>query len=262
MGIVNVTPDSFSDGGRFLQSEAAVEHALRLIDQGADIIDIGGESTRPGAAPVDIATELERVIPVVEQVRRQSDVAISIDTSKPGAMAQALQHDIDMINDVRALQEPGALDVVAEHACHLCLMHMQGQPRTMQESPAYDDVVADIAGFFRERIDACKLAGIDPGRIVLDYGFGFGKTPEHNLQLLNRTQEFKQVHGLPHPLLVGLSRKSTIGLIVEDRLIGSISGGLAALERGASILRVHDVAETAAAVRVWQSIKKEQLPAG
>lgn len=259
MGIVNVTPDSFSDGGHFLEPEKAISHALQMIDAGADIVDIGGESTRPGAAAVSIEEELNRVLPVVEGIRRQSQVAISVDTSKPEVMAAALGLDIDMINDVKALQVPGSLEAVADSDCHICLMHMQGNPETMQDRPSYADVVTEVSVFFQERIAACKEAGIDRSRLALDFGFGFGKTPEHNLQLLNRLPTFQS---LGMPLLVGLSRKSTIGQIVEDRLIGSISGGLAALERGASILRVHDVAETVAAIRVWQSIKKEQLPAG
>lgn len=255
MGILNVTPDSFFDGGEFNDVDRALRHAAAMIAAGVDIIDIGGESTRPGAAPVTAAREIQRVLPVVAALRAESDVAVSIDTSKPEVMAAALCEDIDLVNDVMALQAPGALDVMAAGSLPVCLMHMQGEPRTMQKNPVYTDVVEDVATFFTDRIKACQAAGISADRLVLDIGFGFGKTPEHNLQLINRLQRFTEF-GMP--LLVGLSRKSTIGLITGDRLTGSISGALAAVSRGARIIRVHDVGQTVAALSVWQSIAQEK----
>ncbi len=256
MGILNVTPDSFSDGGRFLQVRAALSHAEDMIAAGADIIDVGGESTRPGAAAVGSQEELERVLPIIVALRaKHPHVAISVDTSKAMVMAAVAAEDVDLINDVRALQNPGALACLAQYDLPVCLMHMQGNPENMQQAPVYRDVVKDVASFFDARIKACAEAGIASDRLILDVGFGFGKTAAHNLTLINRLSRYKSF-GLP--LLVGLSRKSTIGAIVEDRLIGSVSGALAAWRNGANILRVHDVAETVAALRIWQSIESEQ----
>ena len=259
MGILNVTPDSFSDGGRFQTPDLALAHAAKMLEEGADIIDIGGESTRPGASRVSVAQELNRVMPVIRALRRRSQTPVSVDTSKAEVMLAASLEDIDLINDVRALRSEGSLQAAAETGLPVCLMHMQGEPGSMQEAPDYDDVVAEVAGFFRARIAACEESGIPRERLILDIGFGFGKTPEHNLTLLNRLDQFSE---FKTPLLVGLSRKSTIGKIVDDRLTGSLSGALAAVQRGARILRVHDVAETVAALRVWRSIEREQPVAG
>ena len=256
MGIVNITPDSFSDGGKFLTPTAAVDHALSMISAGADIIDIGGESTRPGAQPVTVAEELDRVMPVIQQLRQKSDAAISIDTSKPEVMAAAAGEKVDLINDVRALQNPGAIEVASDSGMPVCLMHMKGEPRSMQKDPRYDDLIEEIIRFFEDRIAACEKAGISRDKLILDVGFGFGKTAEHNLQLVNRLDQFRRL-GLP--LLVGLSRKSTIRKIVEDHLSGSIGGALAAVNKGARILRVHDVTETVAALRVWRSFANELI---
>lgn len=256
MGILNVTPDSFSDGGRFQDVSRAVNHARDMIDGGVDIIDIGGESTRPGADPVTAQHEIERVVPVIRAIRLISDIPLSCDTSKAEVMTASAAAGVDLINDVRALREEGALEAAAETGLPVCLMHMKGEPRTMQNDPCYDDLIGEITVFFESRIDTCVNAGIDRKKLILDVGFGFGKTPEHNLTLINRLDSFT---GLELPLLVGISRKSTIGMIVQDRLIGSIAGALAALERGASIVRVHDVSETVEAVRTWQSIRTERV---
>lgn len=254
MGILNVTPDSFSDGGRFLGVEAALSHAREMIDQQADIIDIGGESTRPGADDVSVQEELDRIIPVIQALRHESSVAISVDTSKAEVMQAITSEDVDLINDVRALKGAGSLKAAAESGLPVCLMHMKGEPRTMQQSPDYVDVVQEVFEFLRSRVEACSQAGIDEQRLILDIGFGFGKSPDHNLTLLNQLHRFVDLN---LPLLVGLSRKSTIGRIVEDRLTGSLSGALAAVDRGAKILRVHDVAETVAALKVWRAIQQE-----
>jgi dihydropteroate synthase len=256
MGVLNVTPDSFSDGGQFLDPEIAVARALEMTAQGADIIDIGGESTRPGAQAISAGEEIDRIMPVVSALRANSDIAISLDTSKAAVIQAALGKDVDLINDVRALREADCLMAAANSQLPVCLMHMRGEPRTMQKKPVYVDLIAELITFFEQRITACESAGIDRARIILDIGFGFGKTPEHNLILINRLREFTQL-GLP--LLVGLSRKSTIGAIVDDRISGSIGGALAALKNGAKILRVHDVAQTMAAVKVWRSIAEERL---
>lgn len=256
MGILNVTPDSFSDGGRYLDVERAVSHALEMAEAGAHIIDIGGESTRPGAAGVTAAEETDRVIPVIEALRAVSDVPVSIDTSKPEVMTAAGLAGVDMINDVRALQLDGAPESAAATGLPVCLMHMKGEPGTMQDKPRYDDLVGEILIFFRERIACCEAAGVERQQLLIDIGFGFGKTPEHNLTLINRLEQFR-VLGLP--ILVGLSRKSTIARIDQDRLSGSIAGALAALRHGADILRVHDVAQTVSAVKVWQSIEEERV---
>ena len=256
MGILNVTPDSFSDGGKFIDLNKAVSHARQMVDGGVDIIDVGGESTRPGAAPVSVDAECDRVIPVIEAIRSETEVALSCDTSKSEVMQAAATAGIDLINDVYALRAEGATHVASTSGLPVCLMHMQGEPRTMQGNPAYENLTGEIRSFFEERIAACVVAGIERDKLILDIGFGFGKTPAHNLTLVNRLRSFLDFN---LPLLVGLSRKSTIGQIVDDRLTGSLAGGLAALERGARIIRVHDVAETVAAVRVRRSIQAERV---
>jgi dihydropteroate synthase len=256
MGIVNVTPDSFSDGGNFLDPKAAVAHARRLIDEGADILDIGAESTRPGAQPVSVEEELARLLPVVDALS-DAPVPVSVDTMKPEVMRAALQHGAAMINDIAALAVPGALEVVAASDCGVCLMHMQGEPRTMQTEPHYDDVVREVKDFLAARVAACERAGIARNRIAIDPGFGFGKTVEHNLDLLRGLLELAKL-GLP--VLAGWSRKSSLGKITgrdsQNRLAGSLAAALLALQRGARILRVHDVAETRDVIAVWEAMEK------
>ena len=260
MGIVNVTPDSFADGGRYVAAGAALAHVRALLGDGADIIDIGGESTRPGAEPVSEQQELDRVLPLVEQLRAECDeraVPISVDTRKPVVMRAAIAAGASMINDVGALQSYGALQVVADNVMPVavCLMHLRGEPATMQQAVVYGDVVADVADFLRARIAACLAAGIGRERIVVDPGFGFGKTVEQNLELLRRLQE---IVALGYPVLVGLSRKSTIGALtgrdVGERMAGSVAAALAAVARGAAIVRVHDVRETVDALKIWRAI--------
>jgi len=252
MGVVNVTPDSFSDGGRFEDAEAAIAHAHSLIDDGAHILDVGGESSRPGAAPVSVEEELRRVLPVVRQLR---DVPVSVDTRRPEVMRAALDFGASMINDIEALSAPGALEAVARSDCAVCLMHKQGEPATMQRDPHYDDVVAEVKSYLDERVKAAKAAGIGADRIVVDPGFGFGKTVEHNLELLRRLKEFSS-----SPVLAGLSRKSSLakitGRAVGDRLAGSLAMALLALQGGAKILRVHDVKETRDVIAVWEAVGK------
>ncbi len=256
MGILNVTPDSFSDAGKFLNLTDACQHALTMVQAGVDIIDVGGESTRPGAPPVPVQEEQDRVLPVLEHIRQRFDVCFSVDTSTAGVMLSAADLGADLINDVRALRREGALTAAAQTGLPVCLMHMQGDPLTMQLEPRYEDLIAEINKFFSERIAVCVAAGISRQQLLLDPGFGFGKTPEHNLQLINRLEEFS-VHGLP--LLVGLSRKSTIAKITGDLATGSLAGALSALQRGAKIIRVHDVAETVSALRVTEAIRHECL---
>ncbi len=259
MGVLNVTPDSFSDGGQFNDPERATARALQMVAEGAQIIDVGGESTRPGAEPVSIAEELTRTIPVIEAIRARCDIAISIDTSTPEVMHAAAEAGASLINDVRALRRPGALEAAAKSGLPVCLMHMQGEPANMQDNPRYDDLLADIRAFFLERMEQCAGAGISEERVLLDPGFGFGKTPEQNLLLINRLAEFA---ALGRPLLVGLSRKSTIGKIVgaaSDRLFGSVAGAVVATINGASILRVHDVAATVEALKVVTAIDRERV---
>ena len=254
MGVVNVTPDSFSDGGRFLDAKSAVAHARQLAGEGADLLDIGGESTRPGAAPVSDKEELDRVLPVLQQL---TDLCVSVDTRRPAVMRAALEAGASMINDVRALQEPGAIDAVRESRCAVCLMHMKGEPATMQQEPHYDDVVAEVREFLAQRVRACESAGIARSRLVLDPGFGFGKTVSHNLILLKNLLSLRDL-GLP--VLAGLSRKSTLGKLtgrpVGERLAGSLALALLALERGATILRVHDVKETRDVIAVWEAVRQ------
>ena len=261
MGIVNVTPDSFSDGGQFFNTTAALNHAIQLLDEGATILDIGGESTRPGAPDVSLEDELQRVIPLINAIREQSDCVISIDTSKAEVMRQAIEAGADIVNDVRALQEPGAIEVVAQYPdVVVCLMHMQGQPRSMQNAPHYDDLASEINDFFNQRIAACEAAGIKQSQLILDPGFGFGKTLKHNYQILAQFNDYAQL-GLP--LLAGLSRKSMIGNLLnrdtKDRLAGSLAGALIAAQNGAHIIRVHDVKETADVLGVYQACKQGVL---
>lgn len=258
MGILNVTPDSFSDGGDFVSPQVAIERARLMLEEGADIIDIGGESTRPGARPVSEQEELERVIPVIQAIASELPVPVSIDTSKPGVMREAVSAGAGMINDVMALRIPGALEAARDAGVPVCLMHMQGEPRTMQQDPEYGDVVEDLLRFFRERMQACSEAGIPRERLLLDPGFGFGKRLEHNVALLARLERFSEL-GLP--LLVGISRKSMIGALlgdapVNERLHGSVAAALLAVDRGAAIVRVHDVKPTVDALKLFQAVRE------
>jgi len=258
MGILNVTPDSFSDGGNFFSSANAIDHAATMIAEGAAIIDVGGESTRPNAQPVSLEEELNRVIPPIEAIRRRFDVLISIDTSKPKVMQAAIQAGAEMVNDVRALQAPGALDVVQQTGAATCLMHMQGEPTNMQQHAAYEDVVKCVLGFLQQRVDDCLAYGISRHQILIDPGFGFGKTLNHNCTLLGKLSTFNNI-GLP--VLVGLSRKSMIGAIIGEaeathRIYGSVAAAVIALNQGASILRVHDVKATVDAVNVFSATKQ------
>ena len=254
MGIVNVTPDSFSDGGRYASSAAAIEHAQQLIADGADLLDIGGESTRPGAAEVSEQEELDRVLPVIEGLRG-CEVPLSIDTWKPGVMRAALKAGASLVNDVNALQARGALQAVADSDAAVCLMHKQGTPQTMQQQPRYADVVAEVCGFLRARIAAAETAGIARARIVIDPGFGFGKALTHNLDLLRHLEALR---ALGVPVLAGLSRKSMLGALtgraVEDRVAASVVAALLAVQRGVAIVRVHDVRETVDALKVWNAV--------
>lgn len=262
MGIVNVTPDSFSDGGRHASTEAAIAHGLRLVEEGADCLDIGGESTRPGAEPVSVDDELRRVVPVIEALARQTTVPISIDTSKPQVMRAAVQAGAGLINDVLALRGDGALDAAAELGVPVVLMHMQGEPRSMQAAPQYGDVVGEVHRFLAERLFACELAGIPKKKVMVDPGFGFGKTRDHNLQLLAQLQRFTE---LGVPVLAGLSRKATIGELTgrsvpAERVHGSVAAHLIAAQRGALLVRVHDVAATVDALAVWRALAAVPQP--
>ena len=256
MGVLNVTPDSFSDGGSFVGRGKALAHAGAMLESGAAIIDVGGESTRPGAAPVSVQEELDRVVPVVEALVQEFQCIVSVDTSTPEVMLAAASVGAGLINDVRALRIPGALDAVAGLELPVCLMHMQGQPETMQQNPKYQSIGRDVADFFAQRIDACVAAGVSRERLLLDPGFGFGKTLEHNVALLSGLSEFMLL-GLP--LLVGLSRKTMIGAIldkpVDQRLYGSVAAAVLAVERGANIVRVHDVPETVDALKVAAAVR-------
>jgi len=257
MGIVNVTPDSFSDGGRFDSVEKALAHARRLSAEGADLLDVGGESTRPGAEPVSAAAEIRRVVPVIEAVRAELEAPVSIDTMKAEVMRAAVDAGAAMINDVNGLRDPEALAAAAALDVPVCIMHMQGEPRTMQQNPQYFDVVEDLLGFFRERVAACLNAGIGERNLVLDPGFGFGKSLKHNLAVLDGFGRFREF-GLP--LLAGLSRKSMLGRITgreraDERVAASVAAAVLAAERGADILRVHDVAETVDAVRMIEALR-------
>lgn len=257
MGIINVTPDSFSDGGQYTRVESAVDHALKLIEDGADVLDIGGESTRPNATPVPLEEELQRVVPVIEAlVAKNIQVPISIDTYKPAVMKAALAAGASIVNDVRALLEPTALQIVAESNAGLCLMHMQGTPQTMQENPHYENVVTEVKDFLRQRRDACLAAGIQQDRLLLDPGFGFGKTRAHNIALAKSLAELLD---LGCPLLVGLSRKSVLGQVtgndVDARLYASIAAAVISAMQGAHLLRVHDVKATVEALKVVTALK-------
>lgn len=254
MGILNVTPDSFSDGGRFQSLEFAVSRAEEMISEGVDIIDIGGESSRPGAPTLPLAEELQRVMPVLYALRDLGR-PLSVDTYKPEVMREAIIAGVDMINDINGFRASGAIEAVVDSDCALCVMHMQGTPQTMQKDPSYADVVAEVISFLRERVDTMTAAGIDRERICIDPGFGFGKTVEHNYALMRNIGKMQQELGLP--VLAGVSRKSMIGAItgkpVEQRLAGNLGGALAAIAQGARIVRVHDVVETVDALKVWQA---------
>jgi dihydropteroate synthase len=258
MGIVNVTPDSFSDGGLYHYQEAAFDHAMRLIDEGADIVDIGGESTRPGAMSVSVDEELERVVPLVERLRGETDTTISVDTSKAAVMEEVLAVGADMINDVTALASADAVTVVAKHAVPVCIMHMQGEPRTMQHHPHYADVVSEVEDYLIQRAHTLHQQGISD--IIIDPGFGFGKTLEHNIALVHQLSRFTQSD---YPVLVGMSRKSMLGALTGQensakRLGSSIAAALVAWQQGAAIIRVHDVRDTVDAIKVWHAVHEEQ----
>ncbi len=255
MGVLNVTPDSFSDGGKFFATDAAIRQAERMFEAGAAIVDVGGESTRPGAGQISEDEELDRVIPVIETISDGTDIAVSIDTSKPGVMRAAVNAGASMINDVYALRQDGAVEAASELDVAVCLMHMQGEPGTMQQNPGYQDIPGDILDFLSKRITACRDAGIDDEKIVIDPGFGFGKTHEHNVRLLASLDRFQE---LGMPLLVGLSRKSTLGALtgkdVEERLPAGIAAAILAVERGAHIVRTHDVDETIDALKIASAV--------
>jgi dihydropteroate synthase len=264
MGIVNVTPDSFADGGEHATVEAAIAHGLRLAGEGADLLDIGGESTRPGAVEVPLDEELRRVLPVIEALAKRVSIPISIDTSKPETMRAAVAAGAGMVNDVYALRREGALDAAAGLGVPVVLMHMQGAPRTMQANPQYEDVVAEVHRFLAERIFAAEMAGIAKKRIVVDPGFGFGKDTRHNLELLAQLRRFTE---LGVPVLAGLSRKRSIGEITgrdaaQDRVSGSVAAHLIAAQRGAMFLRVHDVGATVDALKVWNAVAAVPMPRG
>ena len=264
MGIVNVTPDSFSDGGEHSTLEAAVAHGLRLVEEGADLLDIGGESTRPGADEVALEEELRRVIPVIERLAKETSLPISIDTSKPEVMRAAVQAGAGMINDVYALRREGALDVAAALGVPVVLMHMQGEPRGMQDAPGYDDVVGEVHRFLAERLFAAEMAGIAKKNLIADPGFGFGKNTQHNLAMLAQLERFVE---LGVPVLAGLSRKRSIGELTgreraQERVSGSVAAHLIAAQRGAAILRVHDVAATVDALKIWNAVAAVPLPRG
>lgn len=255
MGIVNVTPDSFSDGGKYASTELAIAHAMQLVEEGADILDIGGESTRPGATPVPLEEELRRVIPVIEKLVTAVKVPLSIDTYKPNVMRAAIAAGADIVNDVCALRQPSALEIVGPSKAGVCLMHMQGTPQTMQQDPQYDDVLAEVERFLLERQAAANAAGISNDRIVLDPGFGFGKRTQHNVELLKRLEHLLN---LGQPLLVGLSRKSILGQLVgatvDERVHASIAASVASTLKGARIVRVHDVKATVDALKIVSAL--------
>ena len=255
-GVINVTPDSFSDGGSFLDAGDAIAHGLKLAEEGADLLDVGGESTRPGAAEISAQDEIARVVPVIEALAKKTAIPIAIDTSKPEVMRAAVAAGAGFLHDVRAVRRDGALDAAAALKVPVCLMHMQGEPGTMQDAPHYEDVVSDVRRFLAERLFACEMSGIDKKRVVVDPGFGFGKTLEHNLALLRALDQFA---ALGVPLLVGLSRKGMIGTLTgrkrpADRAAGSAAAALLAVQKGAAIVRVHDVAVTRDALAVWEAV--------
>jgi dihydropteroate synthase len=258
MGILNVTPDSFSDGGAYLAPQAAVARAHAMVAEGAELIDVGGESTRPGAGEVSAQEELDRVVPVIRAVARELPVPVSVDTSKPEVMREAVAAGAVLINDVMALRRPGALETAAALGVPVCLMHMQGAPRTMQLEPRYDDVTGEVLAFLAERVAAIEAAGIPSDQILIDPGFGFGKTLEHNLRLL---RELRRLDALCKPVLVGVSRKSMIGALlggvpVGERVDGSLAAALYAVEQGAAVVRTHDVRPTADVLRVWRTLRQ------
>lgn len=257
MGVLNITPDSFSDGGRFINPQSAYERALAMVEEGVDIIDVGGESTRPQAQPVSIQEELDRILPVIEIIKPLGK-PISVDTRKTAVMREVLRLGVDIINDVYALQDEGALALVSEYPVKICLMHMQNQPQTMQDAPVYEDVVEEVHAFLKARITACEAAGIDKSRIILDPGFGFGKTLAHNLTLLGSLTRFND---LGCPLMAGLSRKAMFGMITgkppEQRMPSSLSAAVVSLLQGVSIIRTHDVAPTRDAISVLVSLQQE-----
>lgn len=257
MGVLNVTPDSFSDGGRFIGQDQALRHAEAMVSQGAAIIDVGGESTRPGASPVSVQQELDRVVPVIEALAGRVEAVLSVDTSTPEVMRAAARAGAHMLNDVRALSRDGALEAAAELGLPVCLMHMQGQPGTMQLNPQYGDVVNEVLRYLGERIEACEAAGLKRQQLLVDPGFGFGKTVGHNLRLLN---ELDRLQSLGCPVLVGMSRKSMIGDVlgkpVDQRLYGSLAVAVAAAMKGAAIVRVHDVAETVDAITLINAMRQ------
>lgn len=261
MGILNVTPDSFSDGGLFLSPTAAISQARRMFEEGAEIIDVGGESTRPGAKPVSVQQEMDRTIPVIEGIRAEMAVSISIDTSHPQVMREAVSAGAEMINDIRALRVEGAMDAALDLGAPICLMHMQGQPQTMQETPGYENVVEEVHDFLLARVALCEKHGIPRHGLCIDPGFGFGKTLAHNLRLLAHLNRFVDT-GIP--VLVGLSRKSMIGTIldkpIEGRLFGSVAAALIAADKGAAILRVHDVGPTVDALKILNAVKHRKAP--
>jgi len=262
VGILNVTPDSFSDGGSYASVDDAVAHGLRMVEEGADMLDIGGESTRPGAADVSAEEELRRILPVIEQLAARTTVPLAVDTSKPEVMRAAVAAGAGMINDVYALRREGALDTAAELGVPVCLMHMLGEPRSMQDDPHYDDVVGDVHRFLTDRLFACELAGMDRRKVMVDPGFGFGKTLEHNLALLRALEQFAN---LGSGLYVGLSRKSMIGAITgkqvaAERVSGSVAAAVIAVQRGARMVRVHDVAATVDALAVWHAVQAGDKP--
>lgn len=262
VGVLNITPDSFSDGGEHAAFDAAVTHGLRMVEEGADMLDIGGESTRPGAADVSEAEEMTRVVPVIEHLAREVDVPIAVDTSKPAVMRAAVAAGAGMVNDVYALRREGALETVAELGVATCLMHMQGEPRSMQRNPYYDDVVAEVHRFLAERVLACEMAGVDKRRVMVDPGFGFGKNLEHNLTLL---RSLDRLRDLGAGIYVGMSRKTMIGAITghdrpDARLAGSVAAAMLAVQRGAIMVRVHDVAATRDALAVWQAVHAGDSP--
>jgi dihydropteroate synthase len=261
MGVLNLTPDSFSDGGRLGDLDGALRAALRMVEEGADIIDVGGESTRPGAAPVGVQEEIDRVLPLIERLAAESSVPISIDTSKPEVMRAAVGAGAGLINDVWALRRDGALAMAAELGVPVCLMHMQGEPGSMQADPQYTDVMAEVQRFLADRVFACELAGIPRARLLVDPGFGFGKTLQHNVELMSALSALGS--GLP-PLLVGVSRKSMIGAItgrpLEQRAVGSVVAAVLAAQRGAAILRVHDVAATRDGLAVLAALPARTSP--
>ena len=262
VGIINVTPDSFSDGGQFADLESAVAHGVRLAEEGADMLDVGGESTRPGSADVSVEEELRRVLPVIEQLIARTALPIAVDTSKPEVMRAAIAAGAGMINDVYALRREGAMDAAADLRVPICLMHMQGEPRSMQDAPYYDDVVGEVHRFLTDRLFACELAGIDRRKVMVDPGFGFGKDLEHNLALLRRLERFAD---LGSGVYAGLSRKSMIGTLTgrkdpAERAAGSVAAALIAVQRGARMVRAHDVAATVDAVKVWHAVQSGDKP--